>query len=206
MMNRIKNNRFSGYWLIFLGLFFVSFHIYYGTAAVLPPVVGYLLVFLGLSSKRESNRVVMGTGAKKVCGGMVLLSFLNLFLPYVMEKIPVLSLISLLWTALYSIVYLMLVYQLMAGSVRWLRSVGREDTADKVTKRVYVYLLLFLIWTLGRLLVEISLYDLGNTVVQIAFILLQIWFLTIFLRVKKSGQKKYEEKETDTDKAVEDIG
>lgn len=194
MRNALRGTAKHGYLRIFWGLFLVSFHVYYGTAAILPPVMGYLLIFSGLVCMKDTGGRLCWNRAKKACIGMLLLSFVCLFLPAVYEKVPILTVFALLWTALYSIVYILLIYHLLEGSVQRLRDIGREEAAVKTTKRLYSYLLLFLLLALGRLCAEISLYDMGNTIVKIAFMVLQAWLLTVIFRIIRAVRKKTADK------------
>lgn len=183
MINRIKN----GYRLIFLGLLFAALHFNYGIVSVLPPLFGCLMLFIGICLIARVRETPVWKDAEKAAFCMLFIAVIEFTQPFVLQKPAIPSVFILLWTALKSLFSLLTAYAILAGSIELLRCGGKEETARKYEKKLYQYILLFLIVTLGGLGVIVCSSETGSIIVFAAGMAMQVWLLTIVCGLQKAA-------------------
>lgn len=182
----INRNRL-GYRLIFWGLLFAALHFNYGAVSALPPLFGWLMLFVGIRFIARARKTLLWKDAEKAAFCMLFITVIEFAQPFVLQKASIPSVFILLWAALKSLFSLLTAYAILAGSIESLRRGGKEETARKYEKKLYKYILFFLIVTLGDLGVIVCSSETGSIIVFAAGLALQIWLLTIVYKLRKAA-------------------
>ena len=173
----------EGFRTIFWGIFFVTFHINLGPIAILPLFVGYMIVSRGINHLREEFDTVHFEKARRISFWLTLLgvfSFLLIWSP--VQNTILLSYYPLL----FSILELLLVYNLLEGSIERFITGDNKDVADNYRSEQRTYIVFMTIYIIG-MCIAITIGE--NTLAFVMLIIglfLRLWLMVMLGRLKRS--------------------
>jgi hypothetical protein len=167
----------SGYKKILLGIFMVTFHINLGPIQIVPPVFGWLVVTFGVTELLEAfpNTPFRNGGylAKAILFYTLITSVVEFFNPTFFSSSSMLQFSPVI----YGIIHLLFAYQILEGSILYVRSLKMEDLEKSFTTRTGTYIILYVV---NMLVLSFSIAFHGSmfiTMSAITGIILNIWFM-----------------------------
>lgn len=175
---------FSGYRLIFWGIFFISFHINLGNLQLLPNFIGWAMIAGGvgrLRNRQPSENFHKASILAFIAVIYSVITFLTEFAgSHALDFNP-----YLLFTMMFiSIVELLTEYFIIKGSAEYLYNCGNIEFADDLAGRFRNYLIIDILLLIA-VLISFTLYSPAITIFAIFGLLLRIWFLMIIHGLKK---------------------
>lgn len=176
---------YEGFRTIFWGIFFVTFHINLGPIAILPLFVGYMIVSRGINRLREEFDTVHFEKARRISFWLTILgvfSFLLIWSP--VQNTILLSYYPLL----FSILELLLVYNILEGSIERFITGDKRDVADNYRSEQRTYIVFMTIYIIG-MCIAITIGENTLAFVMLIFgLFLRLWLMAMLGRLKRSCQ------------------
>ena len=189
---------FSGYRLIFWGIFFISFHINLGNLQILPNFIGWALIAGGVGRLRNRQPSESFHKASILAFIAVIYSIITFLTEFAGSQALDFNPYLLFTVMFISIVELLTEYFIIKGSAEYLYNCGNIEFADELAGRFRNYLIIDVL-ILIAVLISFTLYSPTITIFAIFGLLLRIWFLMIIHGLKKFYMDEDLEQESEQD-------
>lgn len=190
---------FSGYRLIFWGIFFISFHINLGNLQILPNFIGWAMIAGGVGRLRNVQPSASFHKASILAFIAVIYSIIVLLTQFAGSQALDFNPYLLFTMMFISIVELLTEYFIIKGSAEYLYNCGNIVFADDLAGRFRNYLIIDIL-ILIAVLISFTLYSPTITIFAILGLLLRIWFLMIIHGLKKFYTDEDLEQESEQDR------
>ncbi len=175
---------FSGYRLIFWGIFFISFHINLGNLQILPNFIGWAMIAGGVGRLRNRQPSENFHKASILAFIAVIYSIITFLTEFAGSQALDFNPYLLFTMMFISIVELLTEYFIIKGSAEYLYNCGNIEFADDLAGRFRNYLIIDILLLIA-VLISFTLYSPAITIYAIFGLLLRIWFLMIIHGLKK---------------------
>ncbi|MDF2904708.1 MAG: hypothetical protein K0R34_29 [Herbinix sp.] len=179
---------FKGFRTIFWGIFFVTFHINLGPIAILPVFVGYMIVLSGIDHLQESFDTLI---FQKLRITSILLMILGV-ISFVLLWAPQHSIIMNFYPLLFSVLELILVYNILEGSIEKLITVNDTDVAMNYRSEQRTYTVFMTIYIIGMCIAITIVESTLAFVMIIIGLFLRLWLMIMLGRLKRTFQEPQE--------------
>lgn len=187
---------FSGYRLIFWGIFFISFHINLGNLQLLPNFIGWAMIAGGVGRLRNRQPSESFHKASILAFIAVIYSVITFLTEFAGSQALDFNPYLLFTMMFISIVELLTAYFIIKGSAEYLYNCGNIEFADDLAGRFRNYLIIDILLLIA-VLISFTLYSPAITIFAIFGLLLRIWFLMIIHGLKKFYMDEDLEQELD---------
>ncbi len=192
---------FSGYRLIFWGIFFISFHINLGNLQLLPNFIGWAMIAGGVGRLRNRQPSESFHKASILAFIAVIYSVITFLTDFAGSQALNFNPNLLFMMMFISIVELLAEYFIIKGSAEYLYNSGNIEFADDLAGRFRNYLIIDILLLIA-VLISFTLYSPAITIFAIFGLLLRIWFLIIIHGLKKFYMDEDLEQELEQDRYI----
>lgn len=192
---------FSGYRLIFWGIFFISFHINLGNLQLLPNFIGWAMIAGGVGRLRNRQPSESFHKASILAFIAVIYSIITFLTEFAGSQALDFNPYLLFTMMFISIVELLTEYFIIKGSAEYLYNCGNIEFADDLAGRFRNYLIIDILLLIA-VLISFTLYSPAITIFAIFGLLLRIWFLMIIHGLKKFYMDEDLEQELEQDRYI----
>lgn len=178
---------FDGFRLIFLGLFFATFHINIGTLQILPAFVGWIIVFNGIRKIRAEFEHKAFHKASLYASGLIIHSIISFAIGFIYGKSLDNSIPIIMWNVIFGLLELLLDFKILEGAITFFKSTARFELAEEFIHHLKIYICIFITNTI-MIGVGATLYN--NLLIGISVFLaliLRIVFMVMVNRLKKES-------------------
>lgn len=175
----------SGYKKIIIGILLATFHINLGRVQIVPTVIGWVVLTIGVMELMEAfpNTPFRKAGylAKTLIAYTLITDVAEFFNPTLFST----SSMFRFAPVLYAIIYLLFTYNVLDGSILYVRSLQMEALEKSLVTRTGTFIILYL---LNSLVICYALAFNGSlflTVAAVTGIILNIWFMMMMSELKR---------------------
>lgn len=175
----------SGYKKIIIGILLATFHITLGRVQIVPTVIGWVVMTIGVMELMEAfpNTPFRKAGylAKTLIAYTLITDVAEFFNPTLFS----ISSMFRFAPVVYAIIYLLFTYNVLDGSILYVRSLQMEELEKNLVARTGTFIILYLI---NSLVICYALAFNGSlflTLAAITGIILNIWFMLMLSELKQ---------------------
>ncbi|MGF7057949.1 hypothetical protein [Brassicibacter mesophilus] len=175
----------KGYQKIFWGIFLATFNIKLGSIKILPSFIAFIIVSSGISYLLKDYPSKTLEKAQTFARLLIALSFIGESASFIIGYREANFILIQIWPVIFSIFELLMVYKILEGSVEYLSAYLYMDIAEEYTKKIRVYIILFIVMEIY--LCFVLTFNAGYLIIfgAIAAIILRIWFMIMINHLKK---------------------
>ena len=178
----------DGYRQIFLGLFFATFHISFGTLQILPTFVGWMMVAYGISMLQRESDSNYYKNSYLYAGITVGISFLNEIFSWIGLNQGLLR-YTLIVVAVFELLF---IQYFIRESIAYLYHVGLKRMASNIEKKRSIYLIMYMIYIgmqlISLVILNYNLFLLSSLLRMLLILWIMLWIYQMQKRL--SGKSK----------------
>ena len=172
---------FKGYRTIFWGIFFSVFHVNLGMIQILPVFVAWLIVAHGINLLYEADPTTSFKKAYDFSLFTAVISIIGPISTWVGSDYAILEYVSIV----YSIFELFVIYYLLDGSIRHIKSKEEFNTETDYEGTLRIYMIFFIVNTILAC-IAITIASLGMLmIVAIVGMIMILWLMQMIHSLKK---------------------
>jgi hypothetical protein len=178
---------FGGFRLIFLGLFFATFHITMGPLQILPAFVGWINVVYGLSKLRSEFEHETFQKATLYATFLIIHSIISFVIGFIYGSSVDNSIPIILWNVVFGLFELLLDFKILEGAITFFNLTSRHELAEEFTHHLKIYICIFIP---NIILIGIGATLMNQVLISISVILalvLRVIFMAMVNRLKKES-------------------
>ena len=176
---------YRGYGKIFWGISIATFNIKFGTIKILPAFAGFILISMGLKVIYEETKLESFQKPYKIGILVTIMSFIGGVIDYFSYNPLNIPIPMSIWNIMYSLVELILFFNILESSIKYLNLNNYLELANENIKRLRIYTIFSIInITLMSFALLFNFYVLLSVVACIA-IILRMFLMILINRLKK---------------------
>lgn len=175
----------SGYKKVIIGILLATFHINLGRIQIVPTVIGWVVLTIGVVELMEAFPSIpfrkAGYLAKTLIAYTLITDVAEFFNPTLLSR----SSMFRFAPVIYAIIYLLFAYNVLDGSILYVRSLQMEELEKSLVARTGTFIILYLV---NSLVICYALAFNGSLFLILAAItgiILNIWFMMMMNELKK---------------------
>lgn len=176
----------EGHKKIFWGFIFITFHVNLGNVEVLPNFIGYIIICYGIEKAVKEYEFKSLEQSAKCCSILLFMSFLSLVLIFgIGESITNNIFFNLIWTNIFNIVEMIMIYKLLCGNSEILK---KEDNIlyDKYNNRISIYIVLAAIASVSYNINAIFMSEILVIFIVVLQLALRLWIILLSREMYKN--------------------